>query len=325
MHTLIGLFSLLLVLVGSALALRALRRLEHWMQRRDLQILILTAPVLSLTLGLGALYHFLGRACFIAAPRWDYWLGVALPLLMGLIALVGLGLGVVRLTLLAWVVGRRGMPAGPRLQAIVIHLAARLGAPCPRVQVCAYDRPLALTYGLWRPTVLLSAWMLQHLDARELEAVLAHEIGHVARRDYLVNWLATVLRDAFCYMPTSWAAYRQLQHEKELACDELAVRMTKKPLAMASALAKVWQHTLAGSPAGMAQALVGRGDAIEDRINRLLGDIPTVVAPPRARMIVLGVGLAGLIGLIALQAVNITILLAPMGCGPAAPLWRIVG
>ncbi len=325
MHTLLGLSSLLLVLVGSALALRALRRLEHLAQRRDLQLLILAAPVLSLTLGLGGLYHFVGRTCFLAAPRWDYWSGVALPLLMGLIALGGLGLGVVRLALMTWMLGRRGMPAGPGLQALAERLSTRLGVPCPRVLVCAYDRPLALTYGLWRPTVLLSAWMLQHLDARELEAAVAHELGHVARRDYLVGWLAMVLRDAFCYLPTSWAAYRQLQREKELACDELAVGATQQPLALASALAKVWQHALAGSRAGMAQALVGGGDAIEDRIKRLLDGPALVAAPPRARAIVLGVGFAGLIGLIALQAVNVTILLAPMGCGPAAPLWRIIG
>ena len=321
MHTLLGLSSLLLVLVGSALALSALRRLDHLAQRRDLQVLILAAPVLSLTLGLGGLYHFVGRTCFLAAPRWDYWSGVTLPLM----ALGGLGLGLVRLALMTWVLGRRGMPAGPGLQAMADRLSTRLGVPCPRVLVCAYDRPLALTYGLWQPTVLLSAWILQHLDPRELEAVVAHEIGHVARRDYLVGWLATVLRDAFCYLPTSWAAYRQLQREKELACDELAVGATQQPLALASALAKVWQHALTGPRAGMAQALVGGGDAIEDRIKRLLNGPSLVAAPPRARAIVLGVGFAGLIGLIALQAVNITILLAPMGCGPAAPLWRMVG
>ena len=325
MHTLLGLSSLLLVLVGSTLALRATRRLDHLAQWRELQVLILAAPVLSLTLGLGGLAHFIGRACFLAAPQWDYWSGVALPLLMGLMALGGLGLGLVRLALMTWVLGRRGMPAGPGLQALADDLSTWLGVPCPRVLVCTYDRPLALTYGLWQPTVLLSAWMIQHLDARELEAVVAHELGHVARRDYLVGWLATVLRDAFCYLPTSWVAYRQLQREKELACDELAVGATQQPLALASALTKVWQHALAGSRAGMAQALVGGGDAIEDRIKRLLDGPALVAAPPRARAIVLGVGFAGLVGLIALQAVNVAILLAPMGCGPAAPLWRIMG
>src|SRR5205823_14023272 len=106
------------------------------------------------------------------------------------------GMGLVRLLLMARVVARRGGPAGPELQALANDLAGRLGAAGPRIQVCGYNHPLALTYGLWRPTVLLSTWMVEQLDARELEAVLAHEIGHVARRDYLVTWLALVLRDA---------------------------------------------------------------------------------------------------------------------------------
>ena len=93
-------------------------------------------------------------------------------MLMGLIALGGLGLGILRLALLAWVLGRRGMPTRPGLQTIAGQLAVRLDAACPRVRVCAYDQPLALTYGLWRPTVLISAWMIQHLDVRELETDL---------------------------------------------------------------------------------------------------------------------------------------------------------
>lgn len=323
MHTLLGLSSLLLVLLGSALALGLLRRLGGWALRRDMQLVILVAPIVSLTLGLGGLHHFVGRACFMSAPTWDYTLGVALPLTMGGIALGGLALSMIRLVLLAWVMARRSVPAEPQLQAVADALAERLGAARPQVRLCSYDRPLALTYGLWRPTVLLSTWMVRQLDRRELEAVLAHEIGHVARRDYFVIWLATVLRDAFCYLPTSWAAYRQLQHEKELACDELAVGVTRRPLALASALTKVWQQALEGPRIGTALSLLGAGEAIEGRITRLLDAPPASPGAPRTRLFALGAGVAGLAGLVALQAVNVAVLLAPMGCGPAAPLWRV--
>lgn len=323
MHMVLVLSSLLLVLVGGAFVLSFLRRLDGWAQRRDLQIVVLVGPVVSLTLGLGGLHHFVGRACFIAAPTWDYILGVALPLLMGVFALGGLGLGVIRLVLMRWVMARRSVLAEANLQALADNLAERLGAAQPQVRICAYDRPLALTYGVRRPTVLLSTWTIRRLDAHELEAVVAHELGHVARRDYLVIWLATVLRDAFCYLPTSWAAYRQLQYEKELACDELAVRVTRRPLALASALGKVWQYALEGPPVGAAQALVGAGEAIEGRITRLLDASPTVADALHPRLVALGVGAAGLVGLVALQAVNVALMLAPMGCGPAASLWRI--
>src|SRR5439155_7584396 len=99
---------------------------------------------------------------------------------------------------------------------------------------------------------------------------LAHELGHVARRDYLVIWLATVLRDAFCYLPTSWAAYRQLQREKELACDDLAVAATNRPLALASALAKVWQQAVSAPTLATVQPFMEASEAIEGRIERLL-------------------------------------------------------
>ena len=326
MHTLLSLSSLALVVLGGTLALGILHRFDGWARRRDLQFFVLAAPVVSLTLGIGGLYHFVGRTCFLGSPPWDYRVGIALPLGMGMIALAGLALGMVRLTLMAQIVARRGVPAGPDLYALANELADRIGAARPRVLLCAYNRPLAFTCGLRRPTVLLSAWMVAHLDRRELEAVLAHELGHVARHDYLVIWLATVLRDAFCYLPTSWAAYRQLQHEKELACDDLAVGATQRPLALASALAKVWQHAAEGPRLGAAQPLVGAGAAIEGRITRLL-DAPRLEPAPNtqhSRQVALGVGAAALAGLLLLQAANVAVMLAPMGCGPAAPLWRIV-
>jgi Zn-dependent protease with chaperone function len=280
-----------------------------------LSSLLLAAPVASLGVGIGGLHHFLGRICFLGAPPWDYSLGVALPLGMGLVALGGLGLGVVRLALMDGLVARRGMPAGPALQALADRLAERLGASRPRVILCACDRPLALTCGLWRPTMLLSTWMVEHLDPRELESVLANELGHVARRDYLVIWLATVLRDAFFYLPTSQAAYRQLQHEKELVCDDLAVGATHRPLALASALAKVWQHALDGHTFEGAQPLIELRESIQGRIERLLDAPRSVVSNPPPRGRAPSVGISALVGLLILEGANLTVMLAPMGCG----------
>jgi hypothetical protein len=99
-HTLLGLSSVLLVVLGSALALLLLRRLSGWARRRDLQLVVLAAPVVSLGLGLLGLHHFAGRACFLGTPPWDYTVGAALPVVMGLVALGGLGLGLVRFALL---------------------------------------------------------------------------------------------------------------------------------------------------------------------------------------------------------------------------------
>jgi len=326
MHTALVLTSVLLVVLGGYLALLMLRRLNGWSRRRDLQFMLLAAPLVSLGLGIAGLYHFTDRTCFLSAPHWDATLAVALPLGMGLIAFGGLSLGLVRLVLMNRLVARSGTPAGPELQALADRLAERLSVPELRLRLCAYDRPLALTCGLFRPTVLLSRWMVECLDRRELESVLAHELAHVARRDYLVVWLATVLRDAFFYLPTTWAVYRQLQHEKELACDDLAVGVTNRPLALASALAKVWQQALSRPHLEVAQLLVGTSEPIEGRIDRLLttSGREAITANVRSRRVGLRTGTGAFVGLLILEAANVVVMLASMGYGPAVPLGKLL-
>src|SRR5581483_10354282 len=157
-HTLLGLSSLLLVVLVGYLALAILRRLGGWARRRDLQLLVLAAPLVSLGLALGGLHHFAGRVCFLGAPPWDYAVAAALPFAMGAVAIGGLGLGMVRLALMARVVKRTGVAAGVELQGLAAGLAEQLGTARPRVRLCAYHRPLALTSGLWRPTLLVSTW-----------------------------------------------------------------------------------------------------------------------------------------------------------------------
>lgn len=327
MHPLVGLSSLLLVVFAGCLALQGLRYINNWSWRRDLQLLILALPVISLGLSLGALYHFAGRICFLNAPPWDYTLGLTLPISMGLVALGGLGLGLLRLALIRRLVAQSAIPAGPELQALTERLAVPLDVWPPRLLLCAYDRPLALTLGFRGPTLLLSTWMLTHLDRGELEAVLVHELGHIARRDSLVVWLATMLRDAFFYLPTSWAVYRRLQWEKELACDDLAVGATKRPLALASALAKVWQHALAVPLTGPAQPFVGADASLESRIKRLLTTKrrrDSLEKRPHAGIIAVSGAVTAVLGLVALQVANVAVLLVPMGCGPASGLGKLL-
>ena len=320
MHTLLGLSSLLLVVLAGALALLSLRALEGWSQRRERQLIVLASPLIGLGVSLGAMHHFAGRVCFLEAPPWDYRLGLGLPLALSLIALGGLGLGLVRLALMEWCVARVGLLGGPELQACAARLAAALGAPPAQVLLRPYNRPLALTLGFRRPRVLLSTWMVEHLDARELEAVLAHELGHVAQRDYPLIWLATVLRDGFCYLPTSRAAYRRLEQEKELACDELAVGVTRRPLALASALTKVWQPSLATPGLTIGQPLVEPAASLEARVEQLLSRPQALGAATPTRPRPFGGAASILTGLVLLQVINLTVMLAPMGCGPARSL-----
>src|SRR3712207_1269610 len=106
MHAWLGLSSVLLVMLTGYVALGLLRRLGGWSERRDLQFLVLMAPIVSLGVVIGGLYHLADEVCFLGAPPWDHALGVALPLGMGLVALGGLGFGLARLALMHRAVAR---------------------------------------------------------------------------------------------------------------------------------------------------------------------------------------------------------------------------
>ncbi len=325
----VGLCALLIVAAAQGAALALLPRALSWAARREIQLLVLALPTLAVAFGALALllapYAPACGAWGCVAPvgRLTISLGVlvaGLTALPAAVAAAALILGIVRVALLHHTVARRSVPAPDELAQRAARLAARVGALAPRVRLCPVDRPLALTYGLRRPTLVLSRWMVERLDARELDAVLAHELAHGARRDFVVLWVATVLRDAFCYLPASRAAYRLLQREKELACDDLAVAATRRPLGLASALAKVWPQAVADAGLGLGQALVDPHGSVEGRITRLL-DAPRLPArtniapshrPPSAASL-------RVLGLLVLVGAAVALALTLMGCAPVLP------
>jgi hypothetical protein len=268
---------------------------------------------------MSVLHHLPDCACLSQPLSWNFLFGVAVPLSMGVVAFGALTLGVARLGLMAEMLRRLDAVPDPALQLLADELMGRPPTPTCRILLRVYDRPLAFTCGVFRPTVLLSTWMLEHLDCLELEAVLVHELEHAARRDYLMVWLATVLRDAFFYLPTSRAAYLQLTREKELACDDAVVGRTQRPLALASALAKVLLHAIEEPHFARfrsAQPLAHGEEVVNGRIERLL-------EPSRLAVNVTGMGQVGLspnppalLGLLMLEGVNLSALLALMGCDP---------
>ena len=181
-----------------------------------------------------------GYACFATTSFWDDVWGNGLALTLLGMALGALLWGGIRLLLMYWILPRKGGRASASLQALVTTCAQRLDIRPPVIRLMEARYPLAWTSGWRQPWLVLSTWMEEHLDRQELEAVIMHELAHVARQDTLILWLGRVLRDAFWYLPTSRVAYHQLEREKEFACDDLAANITRRPLALASALTKVW-------------------------------------------------------------------------------------
>lgn len=326
MHTVLLLASLLVVMLVSHLALRSQQRLHSWSHRRTVQGVVLVMPLLSLGISACDLHHVLVHPCFPSSPLWDDLFGSVLALALLASAAGALLWGVTRCILMRWLLPHIGSGAGDSLHALVMGCAQRIGIRAPDVRRLVAERPLAWASGWVRPWLLLSSWMEEHLDRRELEAVIMHELAHVARRDTLILWMGRVLRDAFWYLPTSRAAYRQLEEDKEFACDDLVVGMTHRPLALASALTKVWLQEVDGAATsatftyGLAQHLEGTRPQMVTRIERLMARpksfTATVVTAPS--------GVSALSALGVVESSMLLLLFAVMACSPLLLLARWV-
>ncbi len=79
--------------------------------------------------------------------------------------------------------------------------------------------------GLLHPILLLPAGIVERLTTRQLEAVLAHEVCHVRRRDNLTSAFHMLLEAIFWFHPLIWWIGAQLLEERERACDEAVLRL----------------------------------------------------------------------------------------------------
>lgn len=89
------------------------------------------------------------------------------------------------------------------------------------VQSTAVTAPIVV--GWLRPLVLLPISVLTGLTDAQLQAVIAHEIAHVRRHDYLINMMQTVVESLFFYHPAVWWLSGRIRTERELCCDDIVV------------------------------------------------------------------------------------------------------
>lgn len=173
-----------------------------------------------------------------------------------------------------------------RLARLAERVAVRMQVPVPAIAIVERCRGGAYVVGTRRPILLLGTELLQRLDVEELEGVLAHELAHVRRRDTPVAAALGVVRDLMFFVPGAGWAVRQLHRERERAADQLAVRTTGRPGALASGLLKVLEEAPAGRVACAPLAPAG---SVVDRVRLLVDEQPV---PRRGRRLVEASGVA---------------------------------
>ena len=162
---------------------------------------------------------------------------------------------------------RRGAPADAGVLAVVADLGARLGLGRPvRVLMTALTNGPSVV-GWVRPVILLPSATLLGLTPQQLEAVLAHELAHIRRYDHLVNAAQILIETLLFYHPAVWWASACIRAERELCCDDLAVRSCGDALCYARALTRL-ERLRVMTPA---TALGSTGGPMLYRVQRLIG------------------------------------------------------
>lgn len=163
----------------------------------------------------------------------------------------------------------------PELVSLVRSLSQRARLPMPKVWIVPSPAPNAFATGRnpQHAAVAVTEGLLQVMNREQLEGVLAHELGHVTNRDTLISAVAATLAGVIMMLANMarWAAFfgggrddedrgggilgllamailapiaalliqMAISRTREFVADATAARLTKKPLALASALERL--------------------------------------------------------------------------------------
>ena len=109
------------------------------------------------------------------------------------------------------------------MHSVLERMAKRLGLAraVEVLQSTLVKTPVVVGY--FRPAILLPLCVVTGLPEAQLELILAHELAHIRRHDYLVNLLQTLVETLFFYHPAVWWLSRQIRNERENCCDDVAM------------------------------------------------------------------------------------------------------
>lgn len=121
--------------------------------------------------------------------------------------------------------------------------------------------------GILKPVVLLPAAVIAGLTPAQVEAILAHELAHIRRHDFLANLVQIAIETFLFYHPAVWWVSRRVREERENCCDDLAVRVCGSTIQYARALATLAE--LVTAPAAVLAVTATEG--LFRRVHRIVG------------------------------------------------------
>lgn len=165
----------------------------------------------------------------------------------------------------------------------IVRQARRMGLRF--VPLLAYCEKVAVptVVGVLRPAVLLPASSLTGLDSNQLVAIIAHELAHIRRHDLVINLVQRLVESLLFFHPAVWYISHRMSVEREICCDDLAIRAGCPRAQYADALLRAAELCVVGrGPRAAALGAIGNSPSqLERRIQRLLVN---VADHPRQRL-----------------------------------------
>ena len=132
------------------------------------------------------------------------------------------------------------------------------------VESALVETPTAI--GWLKPVILLPIAALANLSPSQVEAILAHELAHIRRHDYIVNIAQTLAETLLFYHPGVWWVSKQIRTEREHCCDDVTMAVCGDPVDYATALAELEAYRSRRT----SLALAVTDGSLTDRVRRIL-------------------------------------------------------
>ena len=123
--------------------------------------------------------------------------------------------------------------------------------------------------GWIKPIIYLPIGLVNQISPEEAEAVLAHELAHIIRNDFLVNIIQSMVESFYYFHPAVWWISANIRNEREHACDDLAIKIIGDKMKYAKSLIYLQEWEEMASP-GLAMNLSNQETPLFDRIKRIL-------------------------------------------------------
>jgi beta-lactamase regulating signal transducer with metallopeptidase domain len=161
----------------------------------------------------------------------------------------------------------------PKVLEIFESVRVRLGLRRP-IRLLSHVRlDSAIVVGWLRPVVLLPVSLISGFSTEQLQAILAHELAHIRRHDFIVNILQRCVESILFYHPAVWWLSKRIRAEREHCCDDIAIRLCGSRRIYAEALIEMERARL---PRPILSVAAADGVVLQ-RFRRVLGMSTSVV------------------------------------------------